>query len=217
MALGSRKSHGVEEHSSIVLFSNPVCPESHRIRLVLSEKDIAFNLVNVPNQNKPPEDLLTLNPGGRLPTLADRTLVIDEPRIISEYLDERFPHPPLMPVEPIPRAKLRIVLLHIEKEWYPLIRRALNPRSKNAEKASMKLTDDVLAHADMFKMKRFFMSDEFSLVDCAIAPLLWRFPGLGITLPPNVAKAINRYRRQVFSRSGFIRSLSQEESRMPLS
>ena len=216
MVADTEKSHGAEEHSSIVLFSSPVCPESHRARLVLAEKDIVFSLVNVANPNKPPEDLITFNPSAHLPTLVDKNLVIDEPRIISEYLDERFPHPPLMPVEPVPRAKLRIALLHIEREWYPLIRRALNPRSKIAARASKELTHDVLAHADMFRMKRFFMSDEFSLVDCAVAPLLWRFAEIGIRFPPNATKIINRYRRQVFARPGFIRSLSREESRMPL-
>ena len=209
-----RKFHGVEEHSSIVLFSNPVCPESHWVRLVLAEKDIVFSLENVLNPNKPPEDLISLNSGGKLPTLVDRSLVIDEPSIVGEYLDERFPHPPLMPVEPMYRAELRIVLLHVEKEWYSRIRRVLSSRSRTSDKAIKELKNDMLAHIGLFAIKRFFMSDEFSLVDCAVAPLLWRFAEIGITFPPAATKVIDRYRRRVFSRPGFIRSLSQEESQM---
>lgn len=215
MALDRRRSHGDEEYSSITLFSGPLCPDSHRVRLVLSEKEVAFNLVNVPNPNKLPEDLIVHNPDGTLPTLVDRNLVVYEPRIISEYLDERFPHPPLMPVEPMPRTQLRIALLHVEGEWYPRIRRALGSRSSTAEKAIRELKEDMLAHANMFRLKRFFMSDEFSLVDCAVAPLLWRFAYIGIALPANVARIMERYRKQVFSRHGFIRSLSREESQMP--
>ena len=215
MALDRRESHGIEEHSSIVLFSNPVCPDSHRVRFVLAEKDVVFNLVNVPYPNKPPEDLVALNPGGVLPTLVDRDLVIDDPRIISEYLDERFPHPPLMPVEPMPRAKLRTALAYIEKEWYSRIRRVLNSaRPSTVDKASGELKEDVLAYVAMFKAKPFFMSDEFSLVDCAVAPLLWRFACIGITFPTGATRVIDRYRKQVFSRAGFIRGLSREESQM---
>lgn len=214
MITDRRKSHWDEEYSSITLFSNPVCPESHRVRLVLAEKEVAFNLVNVPNPNKRPEDLIVHNPDGNLPTLVDRSLVIPEPRIISEYLDERFPHPPLMPVEPVPRTELRMTLLHVEKEWYPRIRRVLNARVSTAEKASRELKEDILAHVNMFRIKRFLMSDEFSLVDCAVAPLLWRFAEVGITFPANAARIMDRYRKRVFSRAGFISSLSREESRM---
>ena len=217
MVIDRRRSQGIEEHSSMVLYSGPTCPESHRVRFILAEKEVAFSLEIVPNIKKLPEDLISINPQGNLPTLSDRNLMIDEPRIIGEYLDERFPHPPLMPVEPMPRTRLRLALHHIERHWYTCLKRVLTARASTAGKAKKELKDGVLAHIDMFNVKHFFISDEFSLVDCAIAPLLWRFADIGITLPPKPARLIARYRERVFSRPGFIRSLSKEERDMPLS
>ncbi len=215
--LGDRKrALGLEEYSSMILFSGTTCPGSHRIRFVLAEKDVAFNLVTVPNLRRPPEDLLAINPRGDVPTLADRDLVLYNERIISEYLDERFPHPPLMPVEPMPRARLRLALHHVEEYWNPRLKRVLSAGSSTANRARKELKDNLIAHIDMFGMKRFFISDEFSLVDCAVAPLLWRLPGIGIELPPKQARIIARYHEQVFTRPGFIRSLTKEERGMRL-
>lgn len=198
----------------MVLFSSPSCPESHRVRFVLAEKDVLFNLATVANLRNPPEDLIAVNPRGEVPTLADRELVLYEPRVISEYLDERFPHPPLMPVEPMPRAKLRLALHHVEDQWYPRLKRILGSRQQTSARARKELRENILAHVEMFSFHRFFLSDEFSLVDCAVAPILWRLPSIGIEFPPKAGRLISRYREQVFSRPGFIRSLSGEERNM---
>lgn len=211
MADDKKKFQNVEEHSSMVLFSSPSCPESHRVRFVLAEKDVLFNLATVANLRNPPEDLISVNPRGEVPTLADRNLVLYEPRIISEYLDERFPHPPLMPVEPMPRARLRLVLHHVEEQWYPRLKRITGSRQRTSDRARKELRESILAHAEMFSLHRFLMSDEFSLVDCAVAPILWRLPSVGIEFPPKTGRAISYYKEQVFSRPGFIRSLSGEE------
>ena len=200
----------------MMLFSGPTCPDSHRVRFVLGEKEVAFNLVTVSNLRRPPEDLIAVHPRGDVPTLADRNLVLYEPRIICEYLDERFPHPPLMPVEPMPRAHLRLALHHVEEQWYPLLRRVLTSRPSTVTRARKELRDNILAHVEMFSMKKFFISDEFSLVDCAVGPLLWRLPSVGITLPPKATRLISGYRERLFSRPGFIRSLTKEELDMPL-
>ncbi len=215
MTIDKKKFAGVEEHSSMLLFSGPTCLESHRVRLVLAEKDVAFRVLPVTNLRKPPDDLIAINPNGSVPTLADRQLSLYEARIISEYLDERFPHPPLMPVEPMPRARLRLALHHVEQQWYPRLKRILNSHLSTADKARKELRENLLAHVDAFGMKRFFMSDEFSLVDCAVAPLLWRLAGVGIELPPKQARPLIRYRELVFARPGFIRSLTAEERQMP--
>lgn len=216
MIIDKKKNQLIEEYSSMVLFSGPTCPESHRVRFVLAEKEVAFNLVTVPNLRKPPEDLIAINPRGDVPALADRNLVLCEPRIICEYLDERFPHPPLMPVEPMPRAHLRLALHHIENQWYPLLKRILVARRGTVARMRKDLRERILAHIDMFSMKKFFISDDFSLVDCAIGPLLWRLPSIGITLTPKATRLISSYREQLFSRPGFIRSLTKEELDMPL-
>ena len=214
MTSDKKKSLTIEEHSSMVLFSGPSCPDSHRVRLVFSEKDVAYNLSSVPNPKKPPEDLIALNSQGHIPTLADRNLMLYQPRIISEYLDERFPYPSLMPVEPLPRAHLRLALHHIEEIWYPCLKRILTSGPSTVNRARKELREDILSHAHMFEVKRFFLSDELSLVDCAVAPVLWRLPSVGIELPPKQTQAITRYREHVFARPGFIRSLSMEERDM---
>ncbi len=211
-----RDAQGLEEHSPMILFSGATCLDSHRVRFVLAEKDVSFNLFPVSNVRNPPEDLIALNPQGKVPTLADRNLVLYGARIINEYLDERFPHPPLMPVEPMPRARLRLALQHIEEQWYVLLKRILGGSQSTADRARKELRESILSHIDMFNMKRFFISNEFSLVDCAVAPLLWRLSIAGIELPPKQTRAISRYRELVFSRAGFIRSLTSEERQMHL-
>lgn len=214
MVIDKKKALGVEEHPSIVLFSGMTCPESHRVRFVLAEKDIMFKVVRVHNVKKPPEDLLAINSRGDVPTLADRKLVLYGPRIITEYLDERFPHPPLMPVEPMQRAHLRLALHHVEQEWYTRLKRVLRSGSSTADRARKELKESILAQFDAFRIKTFFMSDEFSLVDCAVAPLLWRLPSIGVEFPPRKASVIAQYQDRIFARSGFIWSLTAEERQL---
>jgi RNA polymerase-associated protein len=194
----------------MTLFSKPLDPWSHRTRLVLAEKSITIDIVDVEDGNLP-EDLLDLNPYNSVPTLVDRDLVLYDSRVIIEYLDERFPHPPLMPVDPVTRAQFRLALFRIEKDWYSLAGDiAAGGDRKPVARALRALEESIVSSADIFAAKRFFLSDEFSLVDCTIAPILWRLPLFGIKLPSQ-ARPINAYMDAVFSRPSFQASLTEQE------
>ena len=198
--------------SMMTLFSDPSCIHSHRSRIVLSEKDITADVVHI-DQNDKPEDLSELNPYNSVPTLVDRDLVLYDSRVIMEYFDERFPHPPLMPVDPVSRSKSRIALLHIERDWYAPVETILSGEGAEVEQARKELEDSLLSSVELFSAKPYFLSDEFSLVDCSLAPLLWRLPSLGIELPAS-AKAITDYASRVFDRPSFRSSLTEEELEM---
>ncbi len=195
----------------MTLFSHPECPESHRTRIVLAEKELTADMVEV-NPANPPEDFIDLSPSGTLPTLVDRDLVLTNARVIMEYLDERFPHPPLMPIDPVSRAKVRTALYTIEREWYPLLPE-LAEGGKGATKARKTLREGLLSIIPLFAATPFLMSDEFSLADASLAPILWRLPVYGIELPAN-AKALNDYMERVFNRETFRQSLSDLELEM---
>ena len=196
--------------SAMTLFSKPNDPWSHRTRLVLAEKSINIDIVDVEEGNLP-EDLLDLNPYNSVPTLVDRDLVLYDSRVIMEYLDERFPHPPLMPVDPVTRAQFRLALFRIERDWYPLAEEiGRDPDRKPAARAVRALEESLLSGVDIFAAKTYFLSDEFSLVDCTIAPILWRLPMFGIRLPAQ-AKPIQAYMDAVFSRPSFHASLTEAE------
>jgi len=199
--------------SVMTLFSKPADPWSHRTRLVLAEKSINIDIVDVEEGNLP-EDLLDLNPYNSVPTLVDRDLVLYDSRVIIEYLDERFPHPPLMPVDPVTRAHFRLALFRIEKDWYPLAEQIYDGNDRKPIARAIKaLEESILSSVEIFAAKRFFLSDEFSLVDCTIAPILWRLPLFNIQLPPQ-AKPIQRYMDDVFSRPSFQASLTEIEQEM---
>lgn len=199
--------------SVMTLFSSARDAHSHRTRLVLAEKGINIDVVNV-EPGMLPEDLIDLNPYHSVPTLVDRDLVLYDSRVIIEYLDERFPHPPLMPVDPVTRAQFRLALYRIERDWYGLtLQIEQEPDKKQALRLKKILRDSILASSDVFKAKPFFLSDEFSLVDASIAPILWRLPSFGIDLPPQ-AQAISRYANHLFSRTSFRESLSEAEQEM---
>lgn len=198
--------------SVMTLFSDPSCIQSHRTRIVLSEKDITADVVQI-NPSDKPEDLSELNPYNSVPTIVDRDLVLYDARVIMEYFDERFPHPPLMPVDPVSRSKSRLALLHIERDWYGPLSIVQHGEAEQAEQARKVLEESLISSIEIFKAKPYFLSDEFSLVDCSIAPLLWRLPSLGITLPPQ-AKVIMDYSEKVFDRPSFRSSLSEEELEM---
>ena len=169
--------------SVMTLFSKPADPWSHRTRLVLAEKSIAIDIVDV-DDGTLPEDLLDLNPYNSVPTLVDRDLVLYDSRVIIEYLDERFPHPPLMPVDPVTRAQFRLALFRIEHDWYPLAAEiATGLERKPTTRAVKALEESIQSSVEIFAAKKFFLSDEFSLVDATIAPILWRLPIFGIKLP----------------------------------
>jgi RNA polymerase-associated protein len=197
----------------MTLFSSPTCFFSHRARLVLAEKNISVEIVKVDGADLP-EDLLDLNPYHSVPTLVDRDLVLYDSRVIIEYLDERFPHPPLMPVDPVTRAQFRLALYRIEKDWYTLAEQLeAASDAKQASRTRKILEESISASAEVFKAKKFFLSDEFSLVDCSIAPILWRMQLYGIDLPEQ-AQPIRNYMDAVFSRRSFQDSLTELEHEM---
>ncbi len=197
----------------MTLFSAPTAPWSHRTRLVLAEKGIAIDVVNV-DVGKLPEDLLDLNPYHSLPTLVDRDLVLYDSRVIIDYLDERFPHPPLMPIDPVTRAQFRVALYRVERDWYAMAADIeADPHGKTAAHSRRVLGEAIAASAEVFKAKPFFLSDDFSLVDASIAPILWRLARFGIVLPPQ-AQPIVKYMNAIFSRPTFRASLTDAERSM---
>ena len=196
------------------LYSTATSIYCHRTRIVLAEKDIAHESIIVDPKHLP-EDLIDLNPYSSLPTLVDRDLVLYNSRVIMEYLEERFPHPPLMPVGPVARAQTRLALFRVENDWYPLADIIENKTEKAAVKARKELMESIAASADVFAAMPFFLSEEFSLVDASIAPLLWRLPHYGIELP-KAAKAIVAYGERMFDREGFQLSLTEGERELRL-
>ncbi len=197
--------------SVMTLFSDATCPQSHRVRMVLAEKGITVEIVNIDPGNLP-EDLIDLNPYQSVPTLIDRELVLYDPQVIMEYLDERFPHPPLMPVDPVSRARSRLALYRIEKDWYSLLGE-FDKGEKAAAKARKTLRDSLAASAEVFSAKPFFLSDEFSLVDASVAPILWRLDHYRIELPTQ-AKPVLQYADRLFKRDSFKASLTEAEREM---
>lgn len=197
------------KRSVMMLYSDPLCPYCHAARFVLAEKSVSFEIVDVDPHDKP-EDLLDLNPYNSVPTLVDRELVLYETRVIMEYLDERFPHPPLLPVDPVSRARARLFSYRVEWDWYSLIGDISSRNEKRSGKAKRMLRDGLTATAPVFAAKPYFMSDELTLVDCLIAPLLWRLPVYGIELAAE-AGAVLDYARQIFARESFQASLSDPE------
>ncbi len=198
----------------MTLFSAPDELASHRTRIVLAEKDVEIEIVSV-TPGRFPEDLLDLNPDHSLPTLVDRDLVLYDSRIIIEYLDERFPHPPLMPVDPVSRAQFRLALHRIERDWYGIAERLDKAQPDSAEAARLRgeLRDLIVQTTDFVRNKPYFASDELSLVDVTIAPLLWRLPRWQIELPKDSAPLV-KYANQLFSRPAFRMSLSAQEREM---
>ena len=196
----------------MTLYSRPTCPHCHRVRLVLAEKGIAMEIINIEG-SKLPEDLVELNPYNNVPTLVDRELALYDPRIIMEYLEERFPHPPLMPVDPVARARSRLALYRIERDWYSLVDEIEQSPGKPHVRAKKFLRESLLAASDAFAVKPYFLSDEFSLVDCSIAPILWRLPRYEIDLPAQ-AKALGKYAERIFNRPAFKSSLTELEREM---
>jgi RNA polymerase-associated protein len=198
--------------SVMTLYSGTDCYHSHQVRLVLAEKCVTFDVLYVDIEN-PPGDLLQLNPYTGVPTLVDRDLVLYNPYIIMEYLDERFPHPPLLPVYPVARAKSRLMMHRIEEDWYSLVKQIQTGNKEKSETARRQLCENLIALAPAFADSSYFLSPELSLVDCTILPLLWRLPSLGIDLPPH-AKAVKEYARRLFKREAFLASLSEVEREM---
>jgi stringent starvation protein A len=192
----------------LTLYSARDCIHCHRVRLVLAAKGVTYDLVPVDLDN-PPEDLLDLNPYNSVPTLVDRDLVLYDTSVICEYLDERYPHPPLMPVDPLSRARLRLAIVRIENDWLTLVDQ-IDAGGRPADGARKALRDELIKNASAFKASKFFLSPEMSLADCALAPLIWRLDALGVQLPKE-AHVITDYGERIFRSQGFTRSLTPEE------
>ena len=194
---------------TMTLYSDPSSAQSHRVRIVLGEKDLVFNVENV-THGENNEDLIALNPNNTTPTFVDRNLVLYESRVIMEYLDERFPHPPLMPVDPVVRAKTRMVLHYIEKDLYGLLEDIKSSGEKKSSAAKENLKNNLLLSLDFLQGKKYFLSDDFSIVDCSMAPILWRLPEYEIELPKSAAPIL-KYADRLFQRGSFIENLSEQE------
>lgn len=201
------------KRSVMTLYSGATDIYSHRVRIVLAEKGVSYEVVNV-DANGKPEDLLELNPYGSVPTLVDRELALYEPNIITEYLDERFPHPPLMPVYPVARAKARLVIHRFDREWGPLVKQIESGKAGEVKAASKELVSYLVQLLPVFNASPYFMGDEFTLIDCCLAPVLWRLPTWGITLSPAETKILTKYADRVFMRDSFQASLTEAEQEL---
>jgi len=198
------------KRSVMTLYSGKDDLKSHQVRLVLAEKGVGVEITYVTDESTP-EDLLQLNPYPEAkPTLVDRELVLYNAQIIMEYLDERFPHPPLMPVYPVARGNSRLMMYRIERDWYSLAEKI----QKGDAQARQELKEGILSLAPIFADTPYFMSEEFSLVDCYLAPLLWRLPAYGIDLEGQGAKEIKQYMVRLFERKTFQDSLTEEEKEL---
>ncbi|ORU89739.1 MAG: stringent starvation protein A [Cycloclasticus sp. symbiont of Poecilosclerida sp. M] len=202
----------VNRKAILTLYADPTCHYSHRARFVLSEKSASADVEYI-NPRELPEDLQELNPYGTLPILIDRDLSLFNSRIIMEYLDERFPHPPLYPVDPVSRARSRLLIHRIDQDWYTLLDDVINAGEKKAAKAKKLLRENLIAAVPLFTAKSYFLSDDFTLVDAVLAPLLWRLPLYGIEFPAE-AKVITTYTARVTARENFQNSLSDAEREM---
>jgi RNA polymerase-associated protein len=199
----------------MTLYSDARDHYSHRVRMVLAEKGVTVDIIDVDPGHKP-EDLAEINPYNSLPTLLDRELVLYESKVIMEYLDERFPHPPLLPVYPVARAQSRLLIHRIESDWSDKVDLLMAGKGRESvlTKARKELREALVAIAPIFTDLPYFMSEEFTLVDCCVAPILWRLPELGITLSDRQARPMLKYMQMIFARETFQASLTETEMEM---
>ncbi|HUD40587.1 MAG TPA: glutathione S-transferase N-terminal domain-containing protein [Dokdonella sp.] len=192
----------------LTLYSARDCVHCHRVRLVLAAKGVSYDLIAV-DLDHPPEDLIDLNPYNSVPTLVDRDLVLYDTNVICEYLDERYPHPPLMPVDPLSRARLRMSIVRIENDWLTLVDQ-IEEGGRGADAARKALREELVKNVQAFRASKFFLSPEMSLADCALAPLVWRLSSLGVDLPRE-AQIVLDYGERIFRNPAYTRSLMPEE------
>ena len=202
------------KRSSMTFFSDGTSHYSHRVRIVLAEKGVTVDIVDA-NPDDMPEEVSELNPYNNLPTLLDRDLALYESKVMMEYLDERFPHPPLLPVYPVARGESRLYIYRIERDWCALVDAIESGKTSEAEKLAKDLADGFVGIAPIFADKPFFMSEEFTLVDCCLGPVLWRLESLGVKLPNNKqVKPLLEYMKRLFDMESFQESLSEIEREM---
>ena len=203
----------LNKRTSMALFSDPSDHYCQRVRIVLEEKGISSEIIDT-DKNNINAEILEVSPYSTLPVLVDRDVCLYDSVTLMEYLDERFPHPPLLPVYPVSRANIRLYIKRIANDWCSLFDRLINEKLKPAEEKKLKkeLKSLIVSANPIFKEKPFFMNEEFSLVDCCIAPLLWRLPQVDIEIPNDAKnKPVNQYMKKVFTREAFIRSLTELE------
>lgn len=202
----------ISNRAIMTLYSDPECPFCHRIRIALAEKNVEVKLETIRNGHWP-EDVAAANPYGNTPTLIDNNLVLFNTNIILEYLNERFVHPALLPQSPAERAQMKQMLYRIDRDWFSLWKTINGKESAKTLAARKTIQEDLTVLSPLFAQSTYFMSDEFSVLDCAMAPLLWRLPALNITLPPK-ASVVEDYADRLFSRPSFQASLSTIERKM---
>ena len=198
----------------LACFSDPADHYSHRVRLVLAEKSVTAQIIDIPNRHRPAE-LLEANPYGEVPALVDRDLALFEPAVLLEYLEERYPHPALLPTYPLARANVRLLMHRIQRDWCAKADVILDPCQTGGgrEQVSRVLSESLTGIAPVFAGKPFFLSDEITLADCCLLPVLWRLPLLGVELP-RAAKPLLEYMERAFARPAFQASLSIQERDM---
>jgi stringent starvation protein A len=196
----------------MTLYSGTTCPFSQRCRLVLYEKGMDFQIIDVDLFNKP-EDLAVMNPYNRVPVLIERDLILYESNIINEYIDERFPHPQLMPADPVMRARARLFLFRFELELFSHVQILEGSSQKAMDKSRTMIRDNLVQIAPIFAKQKFILGDEFSMLDVAIAPLLWRLEHYGIQLTKQAVPLL-KYAERLFSRQAFIDSMTPAEKAM---
>ena len=202
----------LSNRTSMALFSDPLDHYSHRVRIVMCEKGVTSEIIDTDSNNLSSE-ILEVSPYAELPVLVDRDVCLYDSVILMEYLDEIFPHPPLLPVYPVSRAHIRLFIQRIQRDWCDIFDSLMDgaPEAK-AKKMRTELKSQILSMSPILKEKEFFMSDEFSLVDCCIAPILWRLPLIGIELQKDAkTKPVYEYMQRVFTKPCFVNSLSELE------
>ena len=202
----------IREEIMMKLYSGTVDPYSHRCRIVLFEKGMDFEVIDVDLANKP-EDLAVLNPHNAVPVLVERDLVLTEANIINEYIDERFPHPQLMPPDPVMRARARLFLYDFERQLFDHIKDIESGDDAKADKARLTIRDNLTQIVPIFSRQQYLLGDDFSMLDVAIAPLLWRLGHYGIELP-NQASPLLKYAERLFSRPLYADAMTPSEKAM---
>lgn len=196
----------------MALYSSENCLNCHRVRFVLAEKGINVEIIHVEQDRAATADLAELNPYGETPTLVDRDMVLYGTWVVTEYLDERYPHPPLMPVDPVSRSRLRLAMYRMYRDWIDAGKIIeTSGGEKKIAAARQQLRDSLIASDDLFGLTPFLLHDELSLADCALVPLLWRLPAYDINLTSKQAPKVNQYMDRMFRRDSFQRSLTEVE------
>jgi stringent starvation protein A len=197
--------------NALTLYTTADDIQCHRARLVLAAKGVSYERVLV-DPSRPPEDLIDLNPYASTPTLIDRELTLFDTAVVCEYIDERYPHPPLMPIDPQSRARLRVAAVRFEKDWLPEVD-TIRAGGRPADAARKRLREQLLSTVPLFKASKFFLNPEMSLADCLVAPVIWRLPWLEVDLGRE-GKPIIDYGERLFHSQGFARSMTEQEKAM---